>query len=191
MSSQQQVTDLLVRAGAGDRSALDEAFPLVYDEMRRLAHRQLRRENEGHTLNTTALVHEAYLRVVDQARSSWASRSQFLALAATSMRRILVDHARRRATSKRGSGQALLPLDRADEIVFEKQSELILALDEALDRLSQLDPRQARLVEYRFFGGFTEEETARLLGIGLRTAKRDWARARTWLYREIHSAAGA
>jgi RNA polymerase sigma factor (TIGR02999 family) len=191
MAARQQVTDMLMRAAAGEAGALDEAFPLVYDELRRLAHRQLRREQAGHTLNTTALVHEAYMRVADQRQAAWQSRDQFLAVAAMAMRRILVDHARRRGAAKRGSGATPVPLDRAGQLPIAERPDLIVALDEALDRLARVDSRQAKLVEYRFFAGLTEEETARLLGVGVRTARRDWARARIWLSREIHTVTDA
>jgi len=187
MSSQQRVTDLLILAGAGDREALDGALPLVYDELRELAHRQLRREADGHTLGTTALVHEAYLRLVDQTRSRWQDRAHFLAVAATAMRRILVDHARRQHAAKRGDGRRAVTLDDGvDGLRAEGRPELLVALDEALVRLAALDGRQARVVECRFFGGLTEEETAAALDIGLRTAKRDWAKARAWLYQELY-----
>jgi RNA polymerase sigma-70 factor, ECF subfamily len=178
-------TDLLRRAAAGEDSGLDEIFPLVYDELRRLAHRQLRREVDGHTLGTTALVHEAYLRMIDQTRVGWRDRVHFLAVAATAMRRILVDHARRRRSLKRGGALRRVPLEEV-ELPADERAELLVALDDALTRLAALDGRQARVVECRFFGGMTEEETAEALGIGLRTAKRDWAKARSWLYQEIH-----
>lgn len=178
--------ELLSHPGPGLRDALDQVFPLVYEELRRLAHRQLRAEPTGHTLNTTGLVHEAYLRLVAQNRGQWKNHEHFLAVAATAMRRILVDHARRHASAKRGGSLRRVPLDDADFAVGER-AELLIALDDALTRLSTLDERQARVVECRFFGGMTEEETAGALGIGLRTAKRDWAKARSWLYQEIYA----
>ena len=186
MSPEQSVTDLLVLAGAGDRAALDRALPLVYEELRRLARRQLRREADGHTLDTAALVHEAYLRLVDQTRGEWHDRSHFLAVAATAMRRILVDHARRHHAAKRGAAPVRLPIESVEQLAAEERAELLVALDESLQRLAALDARQARVVECRFFGGLTEEETAAALGIGLRTAKRDWAKARSWLYHELY-----
>ena len=186
MDTRQRVTDLLVLAGAGDRDALDRAFPLVYDELRCLARRQLRREADGHTLSTTALVHEAYLRLVDQTRVQWRDRAHFLAIAATAMRRILVDYARRHHAAKRGAAARRVPLESVEELAVDERAELLVALDDALERLAALDGRQARVVECRFFGGLTEEETAEALGIGLRTAKRDWAKARSWLYQEIY-----
>lgn len=185
MEASPPITELLVRAGAGDRDALDRAFPLVYEELRRLAHRELRREDQGHTLGTTALVHEAYLRLVDQTRAGWRDRAHFLAIAATAMRRILVDHARGHRSQKRGGALQRVPLEQVD-LAAEERAELLLALDAALTRLGEVDERQARVVECRFFAGLTEEETAEALGIGLRTAKRDWAKAKSWLYAEIY-----
>jgi RNA polymerase sigma factor (TIGR02999 family) len=186
MDTPQSVTELLALAAAGDRPALDRAFPLVYDELRRLARRQLRREAEGHTLGSVALVHEAYLRLVDQTRGQWRDRAHFLAIAATAMRRILVDHARRHRALRRGGGARRVPLESLDALAAEERAGLLVELDEALSRLAALDERQARVVECRFFGGLTEEETAEALGIGLRTAKRDWAKARSWLYGELY-----
>ena len=172
-------------SGAPD-AAVDGDFPLVYDELRRLAHRQLRREASGHTLGTTALVHEAYLRLAAQAPGAWRDRPHFLALAATAMRRILVDHARRHGAHKRGAGARRVPIENVESLAAEDRAELLVALDDALSRLAALDARQARVVECRFFGGLTEDETAQALGVGLRTVKRDWAKARGWLYRELH-----
>lgn len=185
MINQEALTDLLRLAGAGDRVALDRVFPVLYDELRAIAHRQLRRESLGHTLGTTALVHEAYLRLVDQSRAGWRDRAHFMAIASTAMRRILVDYARRYRSEKRGGALVRVPFD-ALELV-EDRADLLVALDDALTELAAHDERQARVVEYRFFGGLTEEETAEVLGIGVRTAKRDWARARSWLFQEIYS----
>ena len=159
-------------------------LPVVYDELRRLAHRHLRREAADHTLATTELVHEAYLRLASQSRVQWNGRAHFLGVAATVMRRILVDHARGHHSLKRGGALARVPLELA-ELAGDEPAELLLALDEALGRLQARDERQARVVECRFFGGMTEEETAEALGVGLRTVKRDWAKARSWLYQEI------
>jgi RNA polymerase sigma-70 factor, ECF subfamily len=186
MQTRTGLTDLLALAAAGDRDALDRAYALVYGELRRLAHRQLRRENAGHTLSTTALVHEAYLRLVDQTRGGWHDRTQFLGVAATAMRRVLVDHARRHRAAKRGAARLPTPLESVEQLAGEDRAEFLVLLDDALDRLATLDPRQARVVECRFFGGYTEEETADALGIGLRTAKRDWAKARSWLFQELY-----
>lgn len=169
----------------------DRAFPLVYDELRRLAHRQLRREAEGHSLNTTALVHEAYLRLGEGSAGTWNDREHFFALAATAMRRILVDHARRLHAVKRGEGARRVDLDDVAALAVEERAAILVALDEALDRLAALEPRQAQVVECRWFAGLTEEETATALGIGLRTAKRDWAMARSWLYQELLPGSGA
>lgn len=184
-SSSSAATDLLLRACAGDASALANVFPLVYDELRRLAHRQLRHEPDGHTLSTTALVHEAYIRLIDQTRVQWNGRAHFMAIAATAMRRILIDRARSHRSVKRGGALRRVPLDNV-QLATEERADLLIALDDALGRLKELDERQANVVECRFFGGMTEEETAEALGIGLRTAKRDWAKARSWLYQEIY-----
>ena len=178
-------TELLLRAGAGEAGAVESIFPLVYDELRRLAHQHLARESQGRTLTTTELVHEAYLKLIDQTRVQWNGRAHFLGVAAIAMRRILVDRARSRGRLKRGGPDARMPLDSVD-LSADERADLVVALDEALDRLRELDERQARVVECRFFGGMTEDETAEALGIGLRTAKRDWAKARSWLYAELY-----
>lgn len=194
MHTSPNVTELLALAAAGDRGALDRAFPLVYAELRRLARRRLRHEADGHTLDTTALVHEAYLRLVDQTPADYHDRAHFLALAATAMRRILVDHARRHRAVKRGAAAHPVALDAPAALAalsVEGRAELLVDLDEALARLARLDPRQARVVECRFFGGLSEEETAAALGVGLRTAKRDWAKARSWLYQALRPEAVA
>ena len=186
MTSSQNVTSLLRQAAGGDADAFNEAFGLVYAELRGLAHAQLRRESEGHTLNTGALVHEAYLKLGEGVSGEVRDRSHFLAIAATAMRRILVDHARRIHAEKRGAAAHPVSLDVLDATLLDQPDAMLLDLNEALDRLSALDRRQAQVVECRFFGGFTEEETADALSIGLRTVKRDWAKARSWLYRELH-----
>lgn len=178
-------TDLLIRASSGDQAAMAGIFPHIYDELRRLAHRQLQRENGGFTLNTTGLVHEAYIRLIDQTRVQWSGRAHFMAIAATAMRRILIDSARQHRSEKRGGRWARVPLE-SIHLATEDRAELLIALDDALDRLKLFDPRQAQVVECRFFGGLTEEETAAALEVGLRTVKRDWAKARSWLYREIY-----
>lgn len=180
------VTELLAKACAGDASALANVFPLIYTELHGLAQQQLRREPDGHTLSPTALLHEAYIRLVDYRRMEWTDRAHFMAVAATAMRRILVDHARSHRSAKRGGALRRVPLELAD-LPAADRAELLIALDDALGRLKELDPRQAQVVECRFFGGLKEEETAAALGIGLRTAKRDWAKARSWLYREIYT----
>jgi RNA polymerase sigma factor (TIGR02999 family) len=186
MTSPPGVTDLLVRAGAGDRDALDAAFPIVYGTLRALAARHLRREADGHTLSPTALVHEAWLRLSAESHAAWRDRAHFLAVASLAMRRILVDHARRHHAARRGAGAARVPLEDLDAVPAEARAELLVALDEALARLARLDARQARVVECRFFGGLTEEEVAETLGVGLRTVKRDWAKARAWLFRDLY-----
>jgi RNA polymerase sigma factor (TIGR02999 family) len=182
---QLSATELLLRAGAGEAGAVERMFPLVYDELRRIAHRHLNREPTGRTLSTTELVHEAYLKLIDQTRVEWKGRAHFLGVAAIAMRRILVDRARGRGRRKRGGTQAPVPLESVD-LSADERADLVVALDEALDRLRELDDRQARVVECRFFGGMTEEETAEALGVGLRTARRDWAKARSWLYTELY-----
>lgn len=180
-------TELLLRAGAGEASAVESMFPLVYDELRRLAHQHLARESNSRTLGTTELVHEAYLRLIDQTRVEWTGRAHFMGVAAIAMRRILVDRARSRQRLKRGGTRIAVPLESID-VSADDRAELVVALDEALDRLRSLDERQARVVECRFFGGMTEEEAAEAIGIGVRTAKRDWAKARSWLYTELYDA---
>jgi RNA polymerase sigma factor (TIGR02999 family) len=166
-----------------------DPFPVVYDELREVAHRQLEREAVGHTLSTTALVHEVFLKLKD--RDGFNDRVHFFAMAARAMRRILVDHARRHQAAKRGHGARRVPLDSIDGLAseglaVEERAELLVALDEALERLAALDARQAHVIELRFFGGLTEEETAESLGVGLRTVKRDWAKARSWLYQALY-----
>src|SRR5215208_6772070 len=178
------ITVLLAKARSGDSSALANVFPLIYDELRRLARQQLQREPDGHTLSPTALVSEAYMRLIDYSRMEWAGRAHFMAVASTAMRRILVDHARGHRSAKRGGMLKRISIDDI-ELGAEDRAELLIALDEALGRLKELDSRQAQVVECRFFGGMTEEETAEALGIGLRTAKRDWAKAKSWLHKEI------
>jgi len=177
-------TQLLVKWSKGDQQALQELMPRVYDELRQLAGHLLRRERAGHTLQPTALVHEAYLRLVDQTRADWRNRAQFLAVAAQMLRRVLVDHARAKQRRKRGSGTVVLSLE--ESLVSGPERNLdFLALDEALSELARLDPQQSRIVELRFFAGISIEETAASLGIIPATVKRDWAVARAWLYRRL------
>jgi RNA polymerase sigma factor (TIGR02999 family) len=168
-------------------AALEQLVPAVYDELRRVAHRHLEREATGHTLTTTDLVHQAYLQLAGQDRTEWRNRSHFMAVAAIAMRRILVDHARAHASAKRGGALRRVPIESVD-LATDDRAELLVALDEALERLRLLDPRQARVVECRFFGGMTEEETADALDIAVRTVRRDWTKARSWLYQEIYGA---
>ncbi len=178
------VTRLLDAFGSGDREAAHALLPYVYEELRRIARGHLRRERSDHTLSTTALVHEAYLRLVDQTHAHWQNRAHFFAVAATAMRRILVDYARARRADKRGGGQVLLSLEEAGELAVTQAEELI-ALDEALSRLAQHDARQARIVECRYFAGLTIEETAVALGVSPGTVKMGWSMAKAWLFREM------
>lgn len=177
-------TELLLSWSRGNRDALNELFPLVYDELRAIARRRLRHERQDHTLNTTALVHEAYLKLIQFDRVQWQSRAHFLAIAATAMRNILVSHARARKRLKRGGGAPHEPLDESLEIPAG-EAERILALDAALEKLAELNPRHARVVELRFFGGMTIEETAAVLEVAPGTVKRDWSLLRRWLGREL------
>lgn len=180
----QDVTSLLARWGQGDRQALDQLTPLVYNELRRLAKAYLRRERPDHTLEGTALVHEAYLRLIDQRQVEWKSRNQFFGLAAELIRRILVDHARARVAAKRGGGSFKLSLD--DAIAPPQEQDLdLVALDDALQALARTDPQQSRIVELRYFGGLTIEETAQVLDISAATIKRDWVMAKAFLKREM------
>ena len=165
---------------------MDDLFPLVYDELRRIAARKLRDERGGHTLSATALVHEAWIELSKLNRIQWQNRSHYLAVAAQAMRRILIDYAVSRSRQKRGGGQALLPLESDVWAVAETRGEQLLALDEALARLAALNERQARIVEQRFYGGMTVEETAEALQMSPATVKREWATARAWLNRELH-----
>jgi RNA polymerase sigma factor (TIGR02999 family) len=183
-SDPEPITDLLLKVGVGDPGAMDRLFPLVYHELRRMAHRTLRREHPDHTLGTTGLVHEAYLKLVDQSRAGWRNRAHFYAVAALAMRRILVDYARRHRRVKRGGGHKAVRLDES-AISLDERAENLVALDEALTRLGELSPRLGQVVECRFFGGLTEEEIAEALGVTTRTVKRDWAKARGWLYQEL------
>jgi RNA polymerase sigma factor (TIGR02999 family) len=178
------VTALLLEVANGNQAAQEKLVPLVYDQLKRLARRYMRRERADHTLQTTALVHEAYLKLVGQHSPHWQNRDQFYGTAAQLMRRILIDHARRHLREKRGGTQVILPLE--EGLAFTPEhSEDLLKLDEALDRLSKLDPRQSRIVELRFFGGLSVEETSRFLNVSPITVKRDWAVAKVWLYGEL------
>jgi RNA polymerase sigma-70 factor, ECF subfamily len=178
------ITSLLIDWGNGDRDALDRLIPLLYPEFRRLARRHMRRERAGHSLHTTALVHEAYLRLVDYTRVKPESRLHFFAIAAQAMRRILVERARRGRTARRGSGAPHVPL--ADEAAgADTRAAHLLALDEALARLAQLDARKAQVVELKYFGGLTIDETAAVVGISTPTVEREWRAARLWLYQEL------
>ena len=180
------VTQLLQEWSRGDRTALDKLIPIVYEELRRQAANYMRRERPGQSLQTTALVHEAYLRLVDQRAVEWQNRNHFFAIAAQLMRRILVDHARRHQAVKRGGPEIkLMPLDDA-EAALDEEIDLV-ALDEALTRLSLLDEQQSRVVELRFFSGLSVEETADVIGVSTRSIKREWRAAKAWLRRELET----
>jgi RNA polymerase sigma factor (TIGR02999 family) len=179
------ITQMLIAWSNGDREALDELIPVVYAELRRQAARHLRHERDGHTLQTTDLIHEAYLRLVDQKNVHWQNRAHFFAVAAKLMRRILVDHARRRHRAKRGGSGIALPLDEGLVVAAEQSNTDLLALDEGLTRLAAIDLRQTQIVELRFFSGLTIEETAAVLGVSLTTVKDDLNMAKAWLRREI------
>jgi RNA polymerase sigma factor (TIGR02999 family) len=183
---QQGVTQLLVAWGDGDKAALDELMPAVYDELRRLAQSYLSRERPGHTLQTTALVHEAYLRLVDQRSVNWQNRAQFFGIAAQMMRRILINHAKDRRAKKREGYASRVSLD--DAVSFFEERELdLMELDEALNSLAVLDPQQTQIVELRFFGGLTIEEVAEFLNMSPATIKREWDSAKLWLRRQLSS----
>jgi len=182
-----QVTELLQRWGRGDHEALDRLMPLVYQELHRMASRYMTRERAGHTLQSTSLVHEAYVRLIDQRLVDWQNRAQFFGLAAQAMRRILVDHARSRGRAKRGSDPPRVTMDTVDPVapLEAVDREDALALDIALHKLEAIDPLQGEIVELRFFGGLSVEETAEVLSCSPSTVKREWALARAWLRREL------
>jgi RNA polymerase sigma factor (TIGR02999 family) len=180
-----EVTHWLARLRDGDRAALDRLVPLLYDELRRLARERLRGERPGHTLETTALVHEAYFRLLEQRRIDAGDRLDFFAAASNTMRRVLIDHARARKRLKRGGGAEAVPLDDVEGLLSERAAEEALAVDAALDRLAADSPRAARVVELRIFGGLTLEEIATVLEVSSKTAQRDWEAARAWLRKEI------
>jgi RNA polymerase sigma factor (TIGR02999 family) len=184
MTSARSVTALLTDWSRGDTSALDQLLPLVYAELRRIAARQLRSERANHTLQPTALVHEVYLRLVDQRQVDWQNRAHFLGVAAQTMRRVLVDHARRHGAHKRGGGAPCMSIDDAADVAASQEVPLI-SLDLALTRLAEVDPSLAKIVELRAFGGLTIEEAAHVLKVSPSTAKRDWRTARAWLNREL------
>ena len=187
--SSSNVTQMLHDWSHGDREVLDKLVPVVYEELRRQAARYLRRERPGHTLQTTALIHEAYIRLIDQKNVHWQNRAHFFAISAQLMRRILVDHARSRQAAKRGGSDIKLPLEEA-MIASEGREVDLVALDEALERLAAIDPQQSRVVELKFFSGLSVEETAEVLGVSTRTVKRDWNVAKAWLRREISEGEG-
>jgi RNA polymerase sigma factor (TIGR02999 family) len=187
LAGDKEVTGLLVAWSEGDESAYEKLVPLVYAELHRLAHRFMSGERRDHTIQTTALVNEAYLRLVDQ-KARWQNRSHFFAIAAQVMRRILVDHARSQAYAKRGGNAQKVELDEAVLMARDRSAELV-ALDEALNKLAEFDPRKSRVVELRFFGGLSIDEAAEALQVSPNTVKRDWSSARAWLYREVTSGA--
>jgi RNA polymerase sigma-70 factor (ECF subfamily) len=183
-NAREDVTLLLGQLAQGQEGAASRLIPLVYNELRKLAGGYMRREREDHTLQATALVHEAYLKLVEQRSVNWQGRAHFFGIAAQLMRRILIDHARAHLRDKRGGGVIPVPLD--DAIVFApQQSSELLKLDQSLERLAQFDPRQAKIVELRFFGGLTVEQTAEVLGISPKTVKRDWSMAKAWLHGDL------
>jgi RNA polymerase sigma factor (TIGR02999 family) len=178
------VTQLLIAHGAGQAGALDQLVPLVYDDLRRVARGQLGRYRPGDSLNTTGLVHDAYMRLVDQTRATYRDRGHFFAVCALAMRQIVVDYARRRGRRKRGGDQVHVPLDE-DISPAAREAGHVLDVDEALQKLAALNPRLARVVECRFFAGLSEQETAEALGLSLRTAQREWFKAKAWLRAEL------
>jgi RNA polymerase sigma factor (TIGR02999 family) len=180
----QEITQLLLRWGKGDAEAFEQLMPLVYNELRRMAANYMRRQNPGHTLQTTALVNEAYMRLVDSSRVKWQNRNHFFAISAQLMRRILVDFARKRNSLKRGGDQVQITLSDRIETPIERQKDIV-ELDEAMKRLATLSPRQSQIVELRYFGGLTDDQIAETLDISSRTVRRDWSLARAWLYREL------
>ncbi|HSK76937.1 MAG TPA: sigma-70 family RNA polymerase sigma factor [Thermoanaerobaculia bacterium] len=179
------VTELLHDWSQGDPSALEKLIPLVFEDLRQIAARMFRRESDGHTLQPTALVNEVYLRLMDQRKIHWANRQQFFGVAALLMRRILVDYAKGRQAVKRGSGAVKLPLDEALGLAVVQDNVDVIALDEALSRLAEIDPRQGQIVEMRYFTGLSHEEIAEVLGVSVTTVKREWKTARLWLHREL------
>lgn len=176
---------MLIEWNGGSEAALEKLMPAVYDELRRIARRHLRSESSERTLQTTALVHETYLKLVDQTRVNWQNRAQFFGVAATMMRRILIDHARKRMSGKRGGKAVKISLDEGTVDVSDERAAALIALDEALEKLAAQDPQKAKLVELRYFGGLSIEETAEVLGVGTATVLRHWRAVKAWLYKEI------
>jgi RNA polymerase sigma factor (TIGR02999 family) len=184
MDASHEITQLLIAWGQGDATALERLMSLVYEDLRHIARKRLRLERQGHTLQTTALVHEAYFRLMDQKQTNWQNRAQFFALAAKMMRRILVDHARHRLSERRGGGAEHIELSEASEVSASKAAELV-ALDDALQKLTKQDDVMSNIVELKYFGGYTEEEISTILNLSLRTVQRQWNFARDWLKREL------
>ena len=186
MGQQEAVTEMLIELSGGNRAIVDALLPRVYEELHRIAENRLRSERSNHTLNATALVHEAYLKLVDQTRVTWQNRSHFLAIAAQAMRRILINYAEAKKAGKRGGGQPMATLN--DEVMGgDQRAEDLLSLDEALTRLKSFSERQASVVEYHFFGGLTHDEIAEVLSVSVPTVRRDWRLARAWLTRELQN----
>lgn len=185
MKTSNEITELLIDWSRGEKDALEQLMPLVYQELHQIARRHLRRESPERTLQTTALVHEAYLKLVDQTRANWQNRAQFFGVAANIMRRILIDHARKRVRSKRGGGAVKISLDDGAIDVSDERADELIALDEALQKLSAQDAEKARLVELRYFGGLSIEETAEVLDVSTATVVRQWRIVKAWLYKEI------
>jgi RNA polymerase sigma-70 factor (ECF subfamily) len=184
-NTQHDLTQMLIRLTEGNTEVVNEILPVIYDELRSLAGNYLRRERENHTLQPTALVHEAYLKLIDQKNVRWQNRAHFFGIAANIMRRILVDHARKHTAEKRGGAGENLPLEDELIIVSEGKSAELLALDEALENLAKIDPQKSKIVELRYFGGLSVEETAEVLGVSEITVKRHWRMAKAWLYGQI------
>lgn len=189
-AAQGDITELLHGVRLGESKAFQQLLPVVYDELRRIARRQMRRERADHTLHPTDLVNEVYLKLVDQAQADWQGRAHFFGIAARAMRQVLIDHARRRAADKRGGDWERTTLENQN-VGLAVPTEELLALDAALDRLDDKDPRLRQIVEFRFFAGMTEEEVAEVLDLSVRTVQRDWAKARAWLYRELYRDGGS
>jgi RNA polymerase sigma-70 factor, ECF subfamily len=186
-TSTQELTQMLIQLSEGKSQVVDEILPLIYDELRSLASNYLRRERSDHTLQPTALVHEAYIKLIDQTQVKWQNRAHFFGIAANIMRRILVDHARKHGANKRGGDAEKMPLEEEILIVSEGKSAELLALDEALENLAKVDPQKSKIVELRYFGGLSVEETAEVLGISEITVKRHWRMAKAWLYGQLSS----
>ncbi len=182
---QHEVTRLLLDWRGGDREALDRLVPIVQSELRRLAHAYMRRERDGHTLQTSALINEAYMRLIDDADVDWQSRAHFFGVAAQAMRRVLVEHARARGALKRGAGARPVDFEAVGEMLVDERAGELVALDDALDELARVDPRKVRVIELRFFGGLTGEETAEALGLSTATVHREWHVAKMWLLQEL------
>ena len=184
-TSSQQLTQMLIQLSEGNAQMVDDILPLIYDELRRLAGNYLRRERSDHTLQPTALVHEAYIKLIDQTQVKWQNRAHFFGIAANIMRRILVDYARQHKAEKRGGAAEKMPLEEEILIVSEGKSAELLALDEALENLAKFDPQKSKIVELRYFGGLSVEETAEVLGVSEITVKRHWRMAKAWLYGQL------